>query len=75
MFQVGELRKHQLLQAHVRCYCIRHHRALPLDADGGFIPNAPLETVPFQTHYMRLQVNGEDSFALISACFDLLLLL
>lgn len=26
MFQVCELRKHQLIEAHVRCYAIRHER-------------------------------------------------
>lgn len=54
MFQVGELRKHQLLEAHVRCYAIRHHRSLPTP-EVSEICDVPLETTPFQTHSMRLQ--------------------
>lgn len=35
-FQVGELRKHQLLETRVRCYALRHERiTLPEDAKSG----------------------------------------
>eukprot|EP00040_Diaphanoeca_grandis_P009192 m.47964 g.47964 ORF g.47964 m.47964 type:complete len:389 (-) comp20630_c0_seq1:198-1364(-) len=42
MFQVCEMRKHQLIEGHVRLYCIRHSQTA-----------GPL--VPFQSHSMRLQ--------------------
>ena len=34
MFQVCELRKHQLIEAHVRVYCVRHERALRGSREG-----------------------------------------
>ncbi|CAN0058338.1 unnamed protein product, partial [Ectocarpus sp. 12 AP-2014] len=43
MFQVGELRKHQLLETRVRCYALRHERLTMPDQ------------VFFQSHSMRLQ--------------------
>ncbi|OQR90173.1 inward rectifier K channel (IRK-C) family protein [Achlya hypogyna] len=49
MFQVCERRKHQLVEAHVRCYGIRHDIA----ADG-------TEEALFQTHHMRLQQPDDD---------------
>ncbi|KAG5180748.1 inward rectifier potassium channel-domain-containing protein, partial [Tribonema minus] len=55
MFQVAELRKHQLLETHVRCYAVRHHRTLPIDANGALDESQPPETVHYQTHNMRLQ--------------------
>ncbi|KAG5190242.1 inward rectifier potassium channel-domain-containing protein [Tribonema minus] len=55
MFQVGELRKHQLLETKVRCYAVRHHRTLPIDAAGCLDDANPPETVHYQTHNMRLQ--------------------
>ncbi|CAM9247273.1 unnamed protein product, partial [Phaeothamnion confervicola] len=65
LFQaVGDLRKHQLLDAHVRCYVIRHDRLLPAaSAPPGVDPEVFLRgqesggprTVFFQTHNMRLQ--------------------
>jgi hypothetical protein len=55
MFQVGELRKHQLLETHIRCYAVRHDRTLPLRPDGSVNNDAEPETVHYQTHNMRLQ--------------------
>ncbi|EQC41635.1 hypothetical protein SDRG_01593 [Saprolegnia diclina VS20] len=49
MFQVCERRKHQLVEAHVRCYGIRHEIA----PDG-------TEEALFQTHHMRLQQPDDD---------------
>ncbi len=54
-FKVGELRKHQLLEAHIRCYAIRHDRTLPLDQTGKIKESCKPETVHYQTHCMRLQ--------------------
>ncbi len=54
-FKVGELRKHQLLEAHVRCYAIRHDRTLPMDSNGKLKESCKPETVHYQTHCMRLQ--------------------
>ncbi|CAN0450442.1 unnamed protein product, partial [Scytosiphon promiscuus] len=47
-FQVGELRKHQLLEIRVRCYALRHER---LNCNPAKMP----EQVFFQSHAMRLQ--------------------
>jgi hypothetical protein len=47
-FQVGELRKHQLLETHVRCYAVRHHRTLPVNAAGQLDTTLPPETVHYQ---------------------------
>jgi hypothetical protein len=33
MFQLSELRKHQLVEAHVRVYCIRHERARVMEQE------------------------------------------
>ncbi|OQS04533.1 inward rectifier K channel (IRK-C) family protein [Thraustotheca clavata] len=49
MFQVCERRKHQLVEAHVRCYGIRNE----VSADGD-------EGLFFQTHHMRLQQPDDD---------------
>ncbi|OQR93085.1 inward rectifier K channel (IRK-C) family protein [Achlya hypogyna] len=49
MFQVCERRKHQLLEAHVRCYAVRHE----INPDGS-------EGALFQTHHMRLQQPDDD---------------
>ncbi|KDO34554.1 hypothetical protein SPRG_18926 [Saprolegnia parasitica CBS 223.65] len=49
MFQVCERRKHQLLEAHVRCYAVRHD----INPDG-------TEGALFQTHHMRLQQPDDD---------------
>ena len=40
--QIGEMRKHQIIEAHVRMYCVRHTGEGP-------------HRVLFQTHTMRLQ--------------------
>ncbi|ETV91913.1 hypothetical protein, variant 3 [Aphanomyces invadans] len=48
IFQVCERRKHQLVEAHIRCYAVRDE----IDANGD-------ETV-FQTHSMRLQQPDDD---------------
>ncbi|KAF0724966.1 hypothetical protein AaE_009736, partial [Aphanomyces astaci] len=47
IFQVCERRKHQLVEAHVRCYAVRDQ----VDVDGGGL---------FQTHSMRLQQPDDD---------------
>ncbi|CAN0337029.1 unnamed protein product, partial [Discosporangium mesarthrocarpum] len=50
-FQVGELRKHQLLEAHVRCYALKHEK---LRTSGDKSCETP-DSVFFQCHNMRLQ--------------------
>ncbi|KAF0687393.1 Aste57867_20862 [Aphanomyces stellatus] len=49
IFQVCERRKHQLVEAHIRCYAVRDD----VSADG-------TETALFQTHSMRLQQPDDD---------------
>ncbi|KAH9186575.1 hypothetical protein AeNC1_011451 [Aphanomyces euteiches] len=49
MFQVCERRKHQLAEAHVRCYAVRHE----MSPDG-------TEEALFQTHHMRIQQPDDD---------------
>ncbi|ETV91907.1 hypothetical protein, variant 1 [Aphanomyces invadans] len=53
MFQVCERRKHQLAEAHVRCYAVRHE--FDVSKDG-----VAEETALFQTHHMRLQQPDDD---------------
>lgn len=53
MFQICEMRKHQLVEAHVRCYTVRHD-----DAGGG-------EMAYFQTYPMRLQHPDDDLGAML----------
>jgi len=53
LFQVCELRKHQLVEAHVRCYCIRHNRDIVgVGGNGGQVR---CHTTHFQSFTMRLQ--------------------
>lgn len=54
MFQVCERRKHQLVEAHVRCYAVRNE----LDKDGSG------ETI-FQCHQMRVQQPDDDCGAML----------
>ena len=54
VFQVAEMRKHQLVEAHVRAYCIRSSQTAG--------SNAP---IPFQTHLMRLQQPDDQLGSLI----------
>ncbi|KAF0687391.1 Aste57867_20860 [Aphanomyces stellatus] len=49
MFQVCERRKHQLAEAHLRCYAVRHE----ISDDG-------TEEALFQTHHMRIQQPDDD---------------
>lgn len=63
LFQVCELRKHQLVEAHVRCYAVRHHRDVALSASHGpgaaadreAGPKVVCDTTFFQSYLMRLQ--------------------
>eukprot|EP00047_Mylnosiga_fluctuans_P018144 m.67467 g.67467 ORF g.67467 m.67467 type:complete len:443 (+) comp7453_c0_seq2:36-1364(+) len=48
LFQIVDARKHQLVEAHVRCYAFRHVRG----ANG--------ETTYFQSHYMKLNHPNDD---------------
>ncbi|CAK4149075.1 unnamed protein product [Aphanomyces euteiches] len=49
IFQVCERRKHQLVEAHVRCYAVRDE-----------VSNDSTESALFQTHTMRLQQPDDD---------------
>ncbi|ETV68817.1 hypothetical protein, variant [Aphanomyces astaci] len=51
MFQVCERRKHQLAEAHVRCYAVRHE----VSGEDGCT-----EEALFQTHHMRIQQPDDD---------------
>ncbi|CAM9642783.1 unnamed protein product [Ascophyllum nodosum] len=69
MFQIGELRKHQLLEVRVRCYALRHERLAPTTSNPKAKPNGGgggdgsaldhgverQQQVYFQCHNMRLQ--------------------
>lgn len=67
MFQLCELRKHQLVEAHVRVYCVRHEREHKVDDDIEMRKEGSLsafnddddeegtDTCYFQTHAVRLQ--------------------
>ncbi|CAM9642852.1 unnamed protein product [Ascophyllum nodosum] len=69
MFQIGELRKHQLLEVRVRCYALRHERLAPTTSNPKAKPNGGgggdgsaldhgaerQQQVCFQCHHMRLQ--------------------
>mmetsp|Transcript_26639 Transcript_26639/g.41353 ORF Transcript_26639/g.41353 Transcript_26639/m.41353 type:complete len:493 (+) Transcript_26639:126-1604(+) len=65
MFQLCELRKHQLVEAHVRVYCVRHEREHKESNDVEMRKESSLsndveeevepDTCYFQTHAMRLQ--------------------
>ena len=68
-FQIGELRKHQLLEVRVRCYALRHERLAPTTSNPKAKPNGGgggdgsaldhgaerQQQVCFQCHHMRLQ--------------------
>jgi hypothetical protein len=61
MFRIGELRRYHLLEATVRCYCIRHER-LPVQApthmaegSGENLCNGP-QTIIETTHFISRQV-------------------
>ncbi|VEU43217.1 unnamed protein product [Pseudo-nitzschia multistriata] len=58
MFRLGERRKHHLIEATVRCYCIRHER-IPQHPGG----DAPfrIETTSFVSRQMRL-LQPDDRF-------------
>ena len=45
MFQICERRKHQLIESHVSCYCVKK----AIDSSAG---------VPFQLHSMSLDVRA-----------------
>eukprot|EP00978_Attheya_sp_CCMP212_P018759 scaffold51832_cov57-Attheya_sp.AAC.4 len=74
MFRVAELRRHHIVQAHVRVYCIRHERTPLLafdDHPGGTLEDdspMPLETTHFLTRQLRLVTPNSDigSYILMS---------
>lgn len=65
MFQLCEQRKHQLAEAHVRLYCVRHEREQKDNQVSGIeshsekksdnMRNDNIDTCHFQTHMMRTQ--------------------
>ena len=57
MLQLCELRKHQLVEAHIRCYAVRHER----DMDGAVI-------APFQTCSMRLNHPNDELGGMLLMC-------
>ena len=48
MFRVAEMRSHFLIEAHVRCYCLRHERCISPDNVN------QVETTLFLTRHMKL---------------------
>lgn len=66
MFRVGELRRHQLLEATVRAYCIRHERyAVDATADGP-PESTRIETVHYVTKPVQLVFEEVGSHILMS---------
>lgn len=51
MFRIGELRRYHLIEASVRCYCVRHVR-LPVGGTGASRPN--VETTHFVSRQVKL---------------------
>ena len=62
MFQLCELRKHHLVEAHVRCYTIRHER----DSSGK-------TCAPFQTCAMRLSHPNDETGGTLLMCLPQLI--
>eukprot|EP00586_Coscinodiscus_wailesii_P005864 CAMPEP_0172487194 /NCGR_PEP_ID=MMETSP1066-20121228/16148_1 /TAXON_ID=671091 /ORGANISM="Coscinodiscus wailesii, Strain CCMP2513" /LENGTH=280 /DNA_ID=CAMNT_0013253641 /DNA_START=476 /DNA_END=1318 /DNA_ORIENTATION=- len=65
MFQIAELRKYHLVEAHVRVYCVRHERRKVDDDDDVVVfceegKNGIIETVYFKTSQMKLS-NPDDT--------------
>jgi hypothetical protein len=63
MMQVCEMRKHQLVEPHVRCYAVRHMpsgsnngREVSVSRGGVSTDGATSDEIMFQSHNMRLQV-------------------
>lgn len=63
MFRVGELRRHHLIEASVRVYCLRHER-LPLNvsySNGETVDRVQIETTHYVARHMRL-VHPDETF-------------
>lgn len=72
MFRFGELRRHHIIDAHVRVYCLRHER-YPVERNGSGrseLSEVPrqIETAHFVSHQVRLSTPNESvgSFIMMS---------